>query len=156
MLIVRKTLHINVGSSELYKNMNYPLNKLLNYEQCVLSDKLWKIYFKNYKTLFYSSGIWLKLLGLYIDTTFSICCQLYYKKRICRHRFYHWIACYTPARRSTSTICLNLPLIVCVSFPLGVWGRMWNSTVSVPDHCLFIYVYGHLLSGHRYENKSHV
>ena len=31
-------------------------------------------------------------------------------------------------------------LIVCVPFPFGVWGRMWNSIVSVPvlDHCLFI------------------
>ena len=25
------------------------------------------------------------------------------------------------------------------SFPFGVWGRMWNLIVSVPDHCLFIY-----------------
>ena len=24
-------------------------------------------------------------------------------------------------------------------FPLGVWGSMWNSMVSVPDLCLFIY-----------------
>ena len=24
-------------------------------------------------------------------------------------------------------------------FPFGVWGRMWNSIVSVPDHCLVIY-----------------
>ena len=24
-------------------------------------------------------------------------------------------------------------------FPYGVWGRMWNSFVSVPDHCLFIF-----------------
>ena len=30
--------------------------------------------------------------------------------------------------------------IVCEPFPIGVWGRMWNSIVSVPDHCLFIYL----------------
>ena len=30
-------------------------------------------------------------------------------------------------------------LSVCVPFPFGVWGRMWNLIVSVPDHCLFIY-----------------
>ena len=30
-------------------------------------------------------------------------------------------------------------LIVAVPFPFGVQGRMWNSIVSVPDHCLFIY-----------------
>ena len=26
-----------------------------------------------------------------------------------------------------------------VPFPYGVWGRKWNSIVSVPDHCHFIY-----------------
>ena len=30
-------------------------------------------------------------------------------------------------------------LIQGVPFPFGVKGRMWNSIVSVPDHCLFIY-----------------
>ena len=29
-------------------------------------------------------------------------------------------------------------LVVRVPFPFGVWGRMWNSIVSVLDHCLFI------------------
>ena len=29
-------------------------------------------------------------------------------------------------------------LIVYVRFPFGVQGRMWNSVVSVPDHCFFI------------------
>ena len=27
-------------------------------------------------------------------------------------------------------------LVVRGPFPFGVWGRMWNSIVSVPDHCL--------------------
>ena len=27
-------------------------------------------------------------------------------------------------------------LIVGVPFPFGVYGRMWNSIVPVPDHCL--------------------
>ena len=31
-------------------------------------------------------------------------------------------------------------LVVRVPFPLGVWGRVWNSIVSVPDHYLFIYL----------------
>ena len=26
-----------------------------------------------------------------------------------------------------------------VPFPFVVYGRMWNSIVPVPDHCLFIY-----------------
>ena len=29
--------------------------------------------------------------------------------------------------------------IVCVPFPFGVWERMWNWIVSLPDYCLFIY-----------------
>ena len=28
---------------------------------------------------------------------------------------------------------------VCFPIPFDVWDRMWNSTVLVPDHCLFIY-----------------
>ena len=37
--------------------------------------------------------------------------------------------------------CFNFSavLVVCVPFPLDVWGRMWILVVSVPDHCLFIY-----------------
>ena len=31
-------------------------------------------------------------------------------------------------------------LIVGVPFPFGVKGRMRNSIVSIPDHCLFIYL----------------
>ena len=29
--------------------------------------------------------------------------------------------------------------VVRVPFPFDVWGRVWNSIVSVPDHCLFIF-----------------
>ena len=39
------------------------------------------------------------------------------------------------------TWCRLNSLIVCIPFPFGVWGRIWNSIVSVPDHCLFIYVF---------------
>ena len=37
--------------------------------------------------------------------------------------------------------CVVLFLVpsVRVPFPFGVWDRVWNSIVSVPDHCLFIY-----------------
>ena len=28
---------------------------------------------------------------------------------------------------------------VCVPFPYGISGRMWNSIASAPDHCLFMY-----------------
>ena len=30
-------------------------------------------------------------------------------------------------------------LIVRIPFLYGVWVRMWNSIISVPGHCLFIY-----------------
>ena len=35
--------------------------------------------------------------------------------------------------------CFNFSavLVVRVPFPFGVWGRMWNSIVSVIQHCLF-------------------
>ena len=29
-------------------------------------------------------------------------------------------------------------LVVRVPFPFGVWGRVWNLIVSVPDYCIFI------------------
>ena len=37
--------------------------------------------------------------------------------------------------------CFNFSaiLVVRASIPFSVWDRMWNSIVSVPDHCLFIY-----------------
>ena len=34
----------------------------------------------------------------------------------------------------------NAVLVVRIPFPLGFWGRVWNSIVSDPDHCLFIYL----------------
>ena len=33
----------------------------------------------------------------------------------------------------------NAVLIVGIPFPCGVWGRMWNSIVPVPDRCIFIF-----------------
>ena len=37
--------------------------------------------------------------------------------------------------------CFNFSdvLVVRVHLPFGVWDRMWNSIVSIPDHCIFIY-----------------
>ena len=36
-----------------------------------------------------------------------------------------------------TVLILNAVLVVLVS--IGVWGGMWNSIVSAPDHCLFVY-----------------
>ena len=37
-------------------------------------------------------------------------------------------------------------LVVCVPLSFGVWGGVWDSVVSVSDHCLFIY----FVEGKRY------
>ena len=40
---------------------------------------------------------------------------------------------------SACAVLLNAIFIVCIPLPFGVYGRMWNLIVSVPDHCLLIY-----------------
>ena len=39
---------------------------------------------------------------------------------------------------SISVVLPSAALAVYVPFPFDVWGRMWNSIQSVPEHCLFI------------------
>ena len=43
------------------------------------------------------------------------------------------------SRQLFIVLILNAVLVVLVPLPFGVWGGMWNSIVSVPDHCLFVY-----------------
>ena len=38
-----------------------------------------------------------------------------------------------------TVLILNAVLVVLVPFPFGVLGGMWNSILSAPDHCLFVY-----------------
>ena len=46
--------------------------------------------------------------------------------------------CWERLSRQLFTVpILNAVLVVLV--PFSVWGGMWNSIVSAPDHCLFIY-----------------
>ena len=47
---------------------------------------------------------------------------------------------------SACAVLLYADLIVCIPFLFGVRGRMWNSIVSVPDHCLFVHVSYHYSS----------
>ena len=48
--------------------------------------------------------------------------------------------CWERLSRELFTVpILNADLVVLVPLPFGVWGRMWNSIVSAPDHCLFVY-----------------
>ena len=40
------------------------------------------------------------------------------------------------------TVCVlhgRLSICVCVSFPIGVKGRMWDLITLIPDHCLPFY-----------------
>ena len=39
-------------------------------------------------------------------------------------------------------------LVVRVPFPFGVLGRVWNSIVSGPDHCLFYLLDSHYEMGY--------
>ena len=40
---------------------------------------------------------------------------------------------------SACAVLLYAIIVFCVPFPYGVWGRKWNSIVSVPDRGLFIF-----------------
>ena len=43
------------------------------------------------------------------------------------------------SRQLFTVLILNAILVVLVPLPFGIWGGMWNSIVSAPDHCLFVY-----------------
>ena len=43
------------------------------------------------------------------------------------------------SHQSYTVLILNAVLVVLIPLPFGVWGGMWNSIVSAPDHCLFVY-----------------
>ena len=43
------------------------------------------------------------------------------------------------SRQLFTVLILNAVLVVLVPLPFGAWGGMWNSFVSAPDHCLFVY-----------------
>ena len=43
------------------------------------------------------------------------------------------------SRQLFTVLILNADFVVHVPLPFGVWDGMWNSIVSAPDHCLFVY-----------------
>ena len=43
------------------------------------------------------------------------------------------------SRQLFTVLILNAALVVLAPLPFGVSGGMWNSIVSAPDHCLFVY-----------------
>ena len=44
-----------------------------------------------------------------------------------------------PLAFTCTVFILVSSFFVGVPFAFGIYGRTWNSIVSVPDHCLFIY-----------------
>ena len=57
----------------------------------------------------------------------------------------HKCLCYYPLHKLCFYCCCACGFVAIATLSShrfikgSVWGRMWNSTVSVPDHCLFIY-----------------
>ena len=50
------------------------------------------------------------------------------------------VICWERLSRQLFTVpVLNAGLVVLVPLPFDVWGGTWNSIVSDPDHCLFVY-----------------
>ena len=45
----------------------------------------------------------------------------------------------SPWRFTCVVFIFGAVLVERVPFQFDVWGRMWNSIVSVPNHCLFFY-----------------
>ena len=81
---------------------------------------LWLILFVNFRS--FSVGLWL-ILHFIWDSFVVIC----WERAV-------------PLAFHLCWINFSVVLVVRVPFLLGVWGRMWNLIVSVPDHCLFINV----------------
>ena len=75
---------------------------------------------------------------------YSKCHCFFHFLLVCDYLFIFRIALWSSAGKeltswlSAYAVLLNAVLIVYVLFPFGVWDRMWNSIVSVPDNCLFI------------------
>ena len=47
-----------------------------------------------------------------------------------------------------TVLILDAVLVVLVPLPFGVWGGMWNSVISAPDHCLLSTFHSEKWSGH--------
>ena len=54
---------------------------------------------------------------------------------------------------SSLKLTSDVLIVYNVPFPFGVWGRMWNSIVSVPDHCLFVYFSFRIMHGSKHDVK---
>ena len=77
----------------------------------------------------------------------------YIRLPVFRCRLQKLSLCLATAGREHSLV---LRYAVCVPFPFGVKGSMWNSTASVPDHCISytlhqdIYIYRKNLENPQY------
>ena len=43
------------------------------------------------------------------------------------------------SRQLFTVLILNAVLVVLVPLSFGVWSGIWNSNVSAPDHCLYVF-----------------
>ena len=51
--------------------------------------------------------------------------------------------CWIKDVHSVNCMCLSWALVkfcMCLSFPFGIEGGMWDVIVLIPDHCLYIYL----------------
>ena len=86
--------------------------------------------------------------GLFL-LSLSVCFLLDFD---CLFIFLRWLSAWNELTSwlSACATLLYVVLIVCVPFPFGVWGRMWNSIVSVRDYCIYIYRY-FVFTKHRFQ-----
>ena len=68
-------------------------------------------------------------------------CPPYVKIQNCEHAWWTSAGKELTSWLSACAILLYAVFIFCVPFLYGVWGKKWNSIVSVPDHCLFIFFF---------------
>ena len=92
--------------------MNCPLNKWFSYEQCVLSDKLSKSFINLKNIVLFTRYLIEATLVVNRHYLFHLLSVLLLK-RMCRHRFYVWIACFTFL--SLNIFCQRWALLFCMT-----------------------------------------
>ena len=119
--------------------MKYPLNKLFSYELC-FERYVVKNHLENLKDV-------VLFIRDLIEATWTVnrhyCFHLLsvlLLKRMCRHRFYVWITCYTPPRRSAPAFCVDLPL-VCPFFSSERKTFMEKFITQTRMHVSFVFLF---------------
>ena len=72
-------------------------------------------------------------------------------------RIFRWLANWKYCNTFFIALSLFYAIsIVCVPFPLGAWGRVWNSFVSIPDRWLLVYLLQQLKCLERKRSSKYV